>query len=76
MSCNFPGSSVYPPTIAWAIGAGAYVMFMLFLDVPMYWSRWLADRKSGHRANDSRGPGDALIWRKRRPTANLTEWGS
>jgi hypothetical protein len=40
-------AGLYPPTIAWAIGGGAYVMFMFFLDIPTYWSRWLADHKSG-----------------------------
>ena len=42
-------ADLYPPTIAWAIGGGAYVIFMLCLDVPMYWSRWLADRKRGRK---------------------------
>lgn len=30
-----------------AVGA-AYVAFMLLVDVPMYWSRWVADEASGH----------------------------
>lgn len=42
-------ADLYPPAIAWAIGGGAYVIFMFFFDVPMYWSRWLADRKSGRQ---------------------------
>lgn len=27
----------------------AYVLFMLLIDVPMYWSRWLADEANGRR---------------------------
>jgi hypothetical protein len=33
------------------IGAG-YVAFMLFVDVPMYWSRWMADEASGRAYMD------------------------
>lgn len=42
-------ASLYPPTIAWCIGGAAYVAFIFILDVPMYRSRWLADRRSGRR---------------------------
>jgi hypothetical protein len=34
--------------IACAVGSG-YVGYMFCVDVPMYWSRWLADLASGHR---------------------------
>jgi acyl-CoA synthetase (AMP-forming)/AMP-acid ligase II len=40
---------LYPPMIAWCIGGAVYVAFIFFLDVPMYWSRWLADETSGRR---------------------------
>jgi hypothetical protein len=41
--------ALYSPMIAWCIGGAAYVAFIFFLDVPMYWSRWLADQASGRR---------------------------
>ena len=37
-------AELYPPMIAWCVGGVAYVGFMFFFDVPMYWSRWLADQ--------------------------------
>lgn len=40
---------LYPPIIAWCVGGIAYVAFIFFLDVPTYWSRWLADRANGRR---------------------------
>jgi len=40
---------LYPPMIAWCVGAAAYVAFMFFYDVPMYWSRWRADQASRRR---------------------------
>jgi len=40
---------LYPPMIAWCLGGAAYVGFMFCFDVPMYWSRWLADQASGRR---------------------------
>ncbi len=36
------------PVIAWCLGGGAYVAFIFVYDVPMYWSRWLADQAQGH----------------------------
>jgi hypothetical protein len=32
---------------AWCAAGIAYVAFMFLVDVPMYWSRWLADEASG-----------------------------
>ena len=32
---------------ALAAGGGIYILFMLHVDVPMYWARWLADETSG-----------------------------
>jgi hypothetical protein len=40
---------LYPPMIAWCVGGAAYVAFIFFFDVPMYWSRWLADQAAGRR---------------------------
>jgi hypothetical protein len=31
----------------WCIAGLTYVTFMFVVDVPMYWSRWLADEASG-----------------------------
>jgi hypothetical protein len=31
----------------WCLGGAAYVAFIFFIDVPMYWSRWVADELSG-----------------------------
>ena len=40
-------AELYPPMIAWCVGGGAYVAFIFFYDVPMYWSRWLANQVDG-----------------------------
>jgi hypothetical protein len=42
-------ADLYPPMIAWCIGGAAYVAFIFFFDVPMYWSRWLADQTIGRQ---------------------------
>ncbi len=34
---------------AWCAAGVAYVAFMFLVDVPMYWSRWVADEVSGRR---------------------------
>jgi hypothetical protein len=49
------------PLLAVTCAAGiAYVLFMLLVDVPMYWSRWLADEASGrHYMSLSQGALDA-----------------
>jgi hypothetical protein len=39
----------YWPMLIWSIGGAAYAAFIFLLDVPMYWSRWLADRAAGRR---------------------------
>jgi hypothetical protein len=36
-----------PLLAAWCVAGIAYVGFMFLVDVPMYWSRWLADEASG-----------------------------
>lgn len=33
--------------VAWCIAGGAYVAYMFLRDVPMYWSRWVADEERG-----------------------------
>jgi len=32
---------------AWCLAGVAYVVFMFLVDVPMYWSRWIADETAG-----------------------------
>lgn len=42
-------AALYPLMIAWCTGGAAYVAFIFLYDVPMYWSRWLADQARGHQ---------------------------
>ena len=42
-------AALYAPMIAWSIGGAVYAAFIFRFDVPMYWSRWRADRASGRR---------------------------
>lgn len=37
-----------PLFVAWCLAGAAYVAFIFWLDVPVYWSRWMADEASGH----------------------------
>jgi hypothetical protein len=39
----------HPALVLGCLAGCAYVAFMLLVDVPMYWSRWVADESSGHR---------------------------
>lgn len=39
-------AALYPPMIA---GGAAYVAFIFFYDVPMYWSRWHVDQANGRK---------------------------
>jgi hypothetical protein len=36
-----------PMLLAWSVAGLAYVGFMYSVDVPMYWTRWLADEAAG-----------------------------
>jgi hypothetical protein len=42
-------AELYPPMIAWCVAGVAYVAFIFFFDVPMYWSRWRADQTHGRQ---------------------------
>jgi hypothetical protein len=44
-------AALYTPVIA---GGAAYVAFIFFYDVPMYWSRWLGDQANGHEYSNVR----------------------
>jgi hypothetical protein len=41
------GTGMRPVLAAWCAAGIAYVCFMFLVDVPMYWSRWLADEAAG-----------------------------
>jgi hypothetical protein len=57
-------SSFRPVLIAWCAVGAAYVAFMFLVDVPMYWSRWLADGASGgHYLSITQGARDAAVRR-------------
>jgi hypothetical protein len=49
MAVTWPRCTVtrHPALVACCIGGAAYVAFMLLVDVPMYWSRWIADESVG-----------------------------
>ncbi len=36
-----------PLLVAWCLAGAAYVAFIFCFDVPVYWSRWMADEASG-----------------------------
>jgi hypothetical protein len=42
-------ASLRPLLAAWCAAGIAYDAFMFLIDVPMYWSRWLADEASGRQ---------------------------
>jgi hypothetical protein len=49
MVATWPRSRVtrHPALVACCVAGVAYVAFMLLVDVPMYWSRWIADESVG-----------------------------
>jgi hypothetical protein len=53
-----------PVLLAWCVAGVAYVAFMFLVDVPMYWSRWLAEAASGrHHLSIAQGVHDAAVRR-------------
>ena len=38
-----------PMLVLWCVAGLAYVLFMFLVDVPMYWSRWIADEAMGRQ---------------------------
>jgi hypothetical protein len=40
---------LYVPMIAWSVGGALYAIYIFLFDVPMYWSRYRADRTNGRR---------------------------
>ena len=63
-------AALYPPMIA---GGAAYVAFIFFYDVPMYWSRWLVDQANGHKYL-SIAEGMADICRRRTVSYRWEDW--
>ncbi len=52
--------TIRPYLLACGVTAVAYVVFMFMVDVPMYWSRWVADEASGrHYLSVVQGIADA-----------------
>ncbi len=68
-------AELYPPMVVWCIGGAAYVAFIFFFDVPMYRSRWLADRARGrHYLSIAQGVVDA--WSRRVVSYRWEDWKS
>ena len=38
-----------PRHIVWCVAGAAYVLYLILVDVPMYWDRWVADEASGRQ---------------------------
>jgi hypothetical protein len=68
-------AALYPPLIACGVGAAAYAAFMILFDVPMYWSRWLADQASG-RQYLSLARGLVDVCRRRVVSSRWDDWKS
>ena len=68
-------AQLYPPMILWCIAGTAYVAFIFGFDVPMYWSRWHADRSSGRR-HLSIAQGVRDIYRRRVVSYRWEDWKS
>jgi hypothetical protein len=53
-----------PVLLACCVAGAAYVAFMFLVDVPMYWSRWIADGTSGrHYMSIAQGARDVAVRR-------------
>jgi hypothetical protein len=66
-------ADLYPPMIACCVGGAAYAAFIFWWDVPMYWSRWLADQASGRRYL-SLGQGLVDVCRRRVVSRRWEDW--
>jgi hypothetical protein len=53
-----------PLLLLWGAAAASYVVFMFLVDVPMYWSRWIADESIGrHYLSIAQGIHDVAVRR-------------
>jgi hypothetical protein len=66
-------ANLYAPMSAWWVGGAAYVLFMFWLDVPMYWSRWRADQAAG-RSYLSIAQGVVDVWQRRTVSYRWEDW--
>jgi hypothetical protein len=66
-------ADLYPVTLAWCVGGAAYIAFIFLVDVPMYWSRWLADQASG-RPYLSIAQGVVDVCRRRSVSYRWEDW--
>jgi hypothetical protein len=56
--------SLRPVLLAWCVAGAAYVAFMFLVDVPTYWSRWIATGASGgHYLSMAQGARDVAVRR-------------
>jgi hypothetical protein len=64
-----------PLLLLWCVAGAAYVSFMLLVDVPMYWTRWLADGGAGrHYLTIAQGIHDVAFHRV--VSYRLIDWKS
>jgi len=57
-------ASLRPVLLAWCVAGAAYVAFMFLVDVPTYWSRWIAAGASeGHYLSIAQGARDVAVRR-------------
>jgi hypothetical protein len=42
-------SSRRPLYLVWCVAGAAYVAYLLLVDVPMYWDRWIVDEENGRQ---------------------------
>jgi hypothetical protein len=57
-------ASLRPVLLAWCVAGVAYVAFMFLVDVPTYWSRWIATGASGgHYLSMAQGARDVTVRR-------------
>lgn len=68
-------ANLYAPMSAWWIGGAAYVVFMFWLDVPVYWARWRADQAAG-RGYLSIAQGALDVWERRLVSYRWEDWKS
>jgi hypothetical protein len=66
-------AQLYPPMIVLCFVIAAYVLFMFFFDVPMYWSRWRAD-ESNRRQYLHIAKGAVDVWRRRVVSYRWEDW--
>jgi hypothetical protein len=65
----------YWPMIIWSVGGAVYAAFIFLIDVPMYASRWLADRAAG-RGYLSVAQGVVDVYRRQVVSYRWEDWKS